>query len=248
MKNFLQIRGLRVAYESDIEILRGVNFDAAKGSLVAIIGPNGAGKSTFLKGIAGIAPVTGGEIMLDGKRLEKGSPLEIVKQGIAFVPQESSVFGQMTVAENLRMGGWSRRADRDFVESRIDTCLNLFDSIRKHRDRRAGDLSGGQQKLVEIARGLVAEPSLLLLDEPTAGLSPIMVKEVYSQIAELKKQASVTIVLVEQNVREALEVANHVYVLAMGMNDTDAPPLEITNRLDEIVRNWMSHSGSGVVA
>ncbi len=248
MSNYLEVRGLRVAYERDIEILRGVDLVAKQRSTTVIIGPNGAGKSTFLKGLAGVAPVTGGEVRLEGQRVDGKSSVDLVAKGIAFVPQESSVFAQMTVEENLRLGGWTLRGNRTAVDKRVEICLQLFDSIKNFRQRKAGDLSGGQQKLVEIARGLVAEPSLLLLDEPTAGLSPIMVSEVYAQLAELRAKAPVTIVLVEQNVREALAVADHVYCLAMGMNDVDGGAEEITGKLDSIVRGWMSKTSSGVSA
>ncbi len=245
MSNYLEVQGLRVSYERDIEILRGVNLVARQSSTTVIIGPNGAGKSTFLKGLAGVAPVTGGEVRLLGQRVDGLTSVQLVGKGIAFVPQESSVFGQMTVDENLRLGGWTIRGNRSLIDQRVETCLQLFDSIKNFRGRKAGDLSGGQQKLVEIARGLVSEPSLLLLDEPTAGLSPIMVKEVYEQLAELRSKAPVTIVLVEQNVREALAVADHVYSLSMGMNDVDGSSEEITGKLDSIVRGWMSKTGTG---
>jgi len=248
MSEAIEISGLRVAYECDVEILRGVDLSGAANCVTAIIGPNGAGKSTLLKGIAGVAPVTRGEIRLGDRRVEGLSTVKLVEAGISFVPQESSVFGQMTVAENLRLGGWHRRRERGWLEQRIRECGELFESIRPHLDRKAGDLSGGQQKLVEIARGLVGEPRLLLLDEPTAGLSPVMVREVYRELARLKARRSVTVLLVEQNVREALEVADHVYVLAMGQNDTDGPAHDIAGRLEAIVRNWMSFEGSGVVA
>ena len=246
MNDYLQVKGVRVAYERDIEILRGVNMVAAENSTTVIIGPNGAGKSSFLRSLAGIAPVTGGQIMLQGQDVTGKSSVELVAKGIAFVPQESSVFGQMTVEENLMLGGWTRRRDRAAVDQRVEHCINLFDSIKNHRKRKAGDLSGGQQKLVEIARGLVADPKLLLLDEPTAGLSPIMVKEVYAQLALLQAKAPITIVLVEQNVREALSVADHVNVLALGMNDIGGSAAETAGSLDSIVRGWMSRTGSGV--
>lgn len=248
MSEAIRVRGLRVAYERDVEILRGVDLDGAANTMTAIIGPNGAGKSTLLKGIAGVAPVTGGEVWLGDRRVDGCSTVELVGAGIAFVPQESSVFGQMTVAENLRMGGWHRRGERAWLESRIEVCGNMFESIRPHLRRRAGELSGGQQKLVEISRGLVGEPAVLLLDEPTAGLSPAMVREVYRELARLRERHSVTVLLVEQNVREALAVSDHVYSLAMGANDVDGPAERIVDQLDDIVRGWMSRDGSGVVA
>jgi branched-chain amino acid transport system ATP-binding protein len=218
-----------------------------RGSLTAIIGPNGAGKSTFLKAIAGLAPTTGGKVSFLDKQLAGATPAAIRASGIAFVAQDESVFGDMTVRENLRLGGWIRRHDRAWLNRRIEECINLFPAIVPHIDRRAGLLSGGQRKLVEVARGLVAEPTLLLLDEPTAGLSPAMVKELYRQLAKLKEQ-DVSILLVEQNVREALEVADHVYVLAMGRNETDGPAQEISARLPEIVQGWLGRKLAGMTA
>lgn len=244
----IEISDLRVAYESDVEILRGVSLTGAADSMTAIIGPNGAGKSTLLKGVAGVAPVTHGQILLGGERIDGLTTVQLVKAGISFVPQESSIFSEMTVSENLRLGGWHRRGERDWLDRRVRTCGKLFESIRPHLGRKAGDLSGGQQKLVEIARGLVGEPGLLLLDEPTAGLSPVMVREVYRELAGLKERRSVTILLVEQNVREALDVADHVYVMAMGQNDTDGMAQDIAGRLDSIVHSWMNREGSGVVS
>lgn len=243
----LRLTGISKHY-GYIKALDDVDLHVDPGEVVALLGDNGAGKSTLLKGIAGVAPVTRGEVRLGGKRVEGLSTVQLVNSGISFVPQESSVFGQMTVAENLRLGGWHRRSERDWLDRRVQDCGALFESIRPHLDRKAGDLSGGQQKLVEIARGLVGEPGLLLLDEPTAGLSPVMVREVYSELARLKERRSVTVLLVEQNVREALEVADHVYVLAMGQNDTDGTAADIAGRLETIVRNWMHREGSGVVS
>ncbi|MDQ0469221.1 ABC transporter ATP-binding protein [Labrys wisconsinensis] len=247
MSGFLAVDGLRVAYERDIEILRGVDLGIEAGGLAAIIGPNGAGKSTLLKAVAGLAPVVGGTTTFLGARIDGLSPPALRRLGIAFVAQEDSVFPEMSVRENLRLGGWVRRKERAWLDRRIEECAALFPAIVPHLDRRAGLLSGGQRKLVEVARGLVAEPKLLLLDEPTAGLSPAMVRELYRQLARLK-QAGISILLVEQNVREALEVADHVYVLAMGLNDVDGPAREISRRLPEIVQGWLGRKMSGLVA
>lgn len=247
MTEFLRVSGLKVAYERDILILRGLDLAMREGSLTAVIGPNGAGKSTLLKAVAGLAPVVGGSVTLQSARIDGCSPVAVRRHGIAFVAQEDSTFGDMTVRENLRLGGWIRRSERGWLEQRIRACAEMFPAITPHLDRRAGLLSGGQRKLVEVARGLVAEPRLLLLDEPTAGLSPSMVKELYRQIGALKARG-VSILLVEQNVREALEVADHVYVFAMGLNDVDGPADEIARRLPEIVQGWLGRKPAGVVA
>lgn len=247
MSDFLRVQGLKVAYERDILILRGLDLAMREGSLTAIIGPNGAGKSTLLKAVAGLAPVIGGTVTLGSERIDGLDPVAVRRRGVAFVAQEDSTFGDMTVRENLQLGGWIRRSERAWLPERVETCGRLFPAITPHLDRRAGLLSGGQRKLVEVARGLVAEPRLLLLDEPTAGLSPSMVKELYREIAALKKQG-VSILLVEQNVREALEVADHVYVFAMGLNDVDGPAPDIARRLPDIVQGWLGRKPAGVVA
>ena len=247
MSDLLRITGLKVAYEHDIQILRGLDLVVRHGSLTAIIGPNGAGKSTLLKAVAGMAPVVGGTVTLLSERIEGFDPVAVRRRGIAFVAQEDTTFGDMTVRENLQLGGWLRRSERAWVADRVRTCAGLFPAITPHLDRRAGLLSGGQRKLVEVARGLVSEPRLLLLDEPTAGLSPAMVKELYRQIATLRQQG-VTILLVEQNVREALDVADHVYVLAMGVNDVDGTAHDIASRLPDIVQGWLGRHPAGVMA
>jgi branched-chain amino acid transport system ATP-binding protein len=244
----LEVRDLRVAYESDIEILRGVSLTAKEGSVTAVIGPNGAGKSTLLRAVAGVAPTTNGTVKLDGRPITRLSPARLVELGLAFVPQERTIFTSMSVRENLQMGGWRRRGDRRWLEQRIEEVCALFPMLDERLHSTAGDLSGGQQKTLELARGLVSEPTVLLLDEPTAGLSPKMAAEIYRQIEYLRAQIGVTIVLVEQNVREALALADHVYVLAMGRNDLDGTSEEIASNLDSMVRGWLQRTGSGVVA
>ncbi len=248
MTDILKVRGLKVAYVRDIEILRGVDLDMKQGSVTVVIGPNGAGKSTLLKALAGLAPVTAGQVTLFDTKISRVTAKDMRAHGISFVPQEDSTFADMTVRENLRMGGWMRRHDAAWLAERINHCAGVFPALAPHLDRRAGLLSGGQRKLVEVARGLVADPKVLILDEPTAGLSPSMVKELYREIRTLRDVHGISILLVEQNVREALEVADHVYVLAMGLNDVDGPAAEIGRRLPEIVRGWLGRKPSGHAA
>lgn len=240
------VRDLRVAYHSDIEILRGVNLSAPPGQVTAIIGPNGAGKSTLVRAIAGLAPITGGTISLGNLDVTALSPARRLRLGMAFIPQDRSIFPEMTVHENLRMGGWLRRTQHAWLRGRIAAVSAVFPDIQRLLDRAAGDLSGGQQKLVEIARGLIAEPSVLLLDEPTAGLSPAMAALVYRQLASLKDSLGLTVILVDQNVREALTLAEHVYTLLMGRNDVDGPARTVAGQLDEVVKGWMQRPGSGL--
>ncbi len=242
----LEVSDLKVSYSGDISILRGVDCHARAGQITGIIGPNGAGKSTLLKGVAGLAPVTGGRLHVDGRRIE-GTPAQRLSDfGIAFVPQEHTIFPEMSVRENLRMGGWTRRRQRGWLRQRIDFCCNLFPELAERLHMMAGDLSGGQQRLLEIARGLMCEPSVLLLDEPTVGLSPRLATEVYEQIAALPAGSGVTVLLVDQNVRECLRIADYVYVLAMGRNDTEGTAQDISDRLPQIVQGWMQRKGSGL--
>lgn len=241
----LEIASCKVAYNRDINILRDVSCKARAKSITGVIGPNGAGKSTLLKAIAGFARVSDGEIRVDGHTLT-GTPAERLRDfGIAFVPQAHSLFPEMTVRENLRMGGWIRRHDKDWLHARLDACYDLFPGLMSQSGKKAGDLSGGQQRLLEIARSLVSEPSILLLDEPTVGLSPGLSDEVYEQVINLPERSGVTIILVDQNIRDCLRISDHVYVLMMGQNDTDGPAQDIQERLPEIVRGWMQRKGSG---
>lgn len=239
--------GLRVTYEANVEILRGVNLNAERGQVTAIIGPNGAGKSTLLRALAGLSPITGGCVRIDDVDITQSSPRERLERGIAFVPQERSSFPEMSVEENLRMGGWVRRTERNWLASRIDTICALFPLIAERLKEPAGNLSGGQQKILELGRALIGEPSVLLLDEPTAPLSPQMATQVYSEIRRLNDELGVTILLVDQNIRQGLEVADYAYALAIGTNDTDGRSADIRDRLPEIVEGWFGIEGSGVV-
>lgn len=243
----LRVDGLRVAYQRDAEIVRGVSLTVDPGTIAGVIGPNGAGKSTLLRGIAGLATVTGGRVTLDGTDLTSRPPRRLLESGLAFVPQEHTTFPEMTVEENLRLGGWIRRRQRPWLNGRIERVCEIFPALGSRLDQPAGSLSGGQQKMVEVGRCLISEPRVLLLDEPTAGLSPGMARQVYEQIRRLRDETRVSVLLVDQNVREALQLADHVYALAMGRNDTDGGAADVAGRLDDVVRGWMRRSGSGVV-
>jgi branched-chain amino acid transport system ATP-binding protein len=242
----LTVSGLHVAYERDIEILRGINLVAQPRQITAVIGPNGAGKSTLLKAVAGLAPVTAGAIRLADRPVTGLPARSLLALGLAFVPQEGTIFRDMTVAENLVMGGWLRRGEKAWVAERVAAVAALFGMGSAHLQRRAGDLSGGQQKLLEIARSLVLMPAMLLLDEPTAGLAPKMADQVYDQLTRLPREHDITILLVDQNVRSALAIADQVYVVALGRNDAHGPADDIARRLDAIIAGWMKEAASGV--
>jgi ABC-type branched-subunit amino acid transport system ATPase component len=243
----VKVEGLRVGYEYGIEILRGIDLVAPAGEITAIIGPNGAGKSTLLRAIFGLAPVLAGRIDIGGIVTNGLTPRKLLENGIVYVPQERTIFPEMTVHENLLMGGWSSHRPRSWLADRIAAVLEDFPALAMGANRRAGDLSGGQQKALEIARGLIIEPSVLLLDEPTASLAPQPALQVYEEIVALSQGRGNTILLVDQNVREVLNISHTVYALAMGRNHTHGAASEVARRLDSIVADWLEQTASGIV-
>ena len=191
-----------------------VSVQVDKGELVAVMGPNGAGKSTVLKAIMGLAPVVGGTVYLRGETLDIATH-EIVKQGISFVPQGRRVFTHLTIEENLKMGCLHVN-DRNEQESRLESVLDLFPVLRTKSRDYASAMSGGQQQMLAIGRGLMADPDVLLLDEPTLGLAPIIVKEVFEKVAEISRVLNTTILVVEHNIKGILDIADRAYVLHNG--------------------------------
>ena len=191
-----------------------VSIQVDKGQLVAVMGPNGAGKSTVLKAIMGLAPVVEGTVYLRGETLDIATH-EIVKQGISFVPQGRRVFTHLTIEENLKMGCLHVN-DRHEQESRLESVLDLFPVLRTKSRDYASAMSGGQQQMLAIGRGLMADPDVLLLDEPTLGLAPIIVKEVFEKVAEISRVLNTTILVVEHNIKGILDIADRAYVLHNG--------------------------------
>ncbi|MYF09354.1 MAG: ABC transporter ATP-binding protein [Rhodospirillaceae bacterium] len=196
------------------DILKGVDLAVAAGEIVAIIGPNGAGKSTAMKAVFGLVRLREGEVRFRGEDIGSCQPDELVRRGMAYVPQERSIFPSLTVHENLEMGAFIRRDDFSHV---IDQVYTLFPPLKEKRRQQAGELSGGQRQMVAFGRALMTEPSLLLLDEPTAGLSPVYMREIFERVIAVN-QTGVGILMVEQNARQALRIAHRGYVLATGEN------------------------------
>jgi ABC-type branched-subunit amino acid transport system ATPase component len=209
----LRAEGIIAGY-GEVEILHGVSVSVNEGEIVAVIGPNGAGKSTLLKTIFGLVPVRGGAVRLDGEDITNLAPDRLVHEGISFVPQTENVFPSLTIGENLEMGAFVRR---DALHERLERVYGLFPDIASRRGHRAGKLSGGQRQMLALARALMLDPRLLLLDEPSASLSPRMVDSVFEKIAEINRGGT-AILLVEQNAREALAFSSRAYVLATGEN------------------------------
>ena len=210
----LEISNLETFY-GPVMALRGVSLQVPKGQIATILGANGAGKSTLLKTVSGVMEPRKGEILLDGEAIHGREPDAIVRAGIAHVPEGREVFPFLTVAENLLMGAFSRH-DPATVRGDLDTVYDFFPALKERRGQPAGTLSGGQQQMLAIGRGLMARPKIMLLDEPSLGLSPILIGEIFSIITRLNAEMGVTMLLVEQNAHAALNVAGHGYVLEIG--------------------------------
>ena len=208
----LEVRDLRVAY-GKIEAVKGISFRVGAGEVVTLIGGNGAGKTTTLRTLSGLLPVVSGEVWFEGKRLDGVPAHEVVQRGIAHSPEGRKIFPRMTVLENLELGAFTRR-DTD-VANDLARVFELFPVLGERRAQAAGTLSGGEQQMLAMGRAMMSRPRLLMLDEPSMGLSPIMMERIFSTIRTLK-EAGTTILLVEQNAQAALSLADHGYVIETG--------------------------------
>jgi branched-chain amino acid transport system ATP-binding protein len=211
----LELRDVAAGY-GPIQILHGVSLRVDRQEIVAIIGPNGAGKSTTFKVIMGLVTHLGGEVIYDGRSLVGQPPDRILGFGLAYVPQGRVVFTQMTVRENLEMGAYLER-DRGTIEASMERVFSLFPRLAERRKQLAGSMSGGEQQMLAMARGLMMRPKMMMLDEPSLGLSPRLVDEVFDKTVEMAKDG-LTVMLVEQNAARALEIAHRGYVLELGRN------------------------------
>jgi len=223
MAALLEVRNIETFY-GPIMALRGVSLEVPEGSIVTVLGANGAGKTTILKTISGVMEPRKGSILLAGKPIHKREPDWVARQGIAHVPEGREIFPFLSVYENLMMGAFTR-SDRGALAQDLEAVYGYFPILRERASQPAAYLSGGQQQMLVIARGLMARPKVMLLDEPSLGLSPLLVQEIFAIIRRLNTERKVTILLVEQNANMALQVAHHGYVLELGrivMNDTCA--------------------------
>ncbi len=210
----LQVKGLQVAY-GGIQAVKGVDFEVREGELVSLIGSNGAGKTTTMKAITGSLPFVGGDIEYLGKSIRGQGAWDLVKQGLAMVPEGRGVFARMTITENLQMGAYVRN-DKAEINKDIEKMFTIFPRLRERKDQLAGTMSGGEQQMLAMGRALMSRPKVLLLDEPSMGLSPIMVDKIFEVVKDVYAQG-VTVLLVEQNASRALGIANRGYVMESGI-------------------------------
>ncbi|HZV52944.1 MAG TPA: ABC transporter ATP-binding protein [Candidatus Dormibacteraeota bacterium] len=223
----LAIRELSAGYQPGIDVVREVTLDLPPGRVTAVVGPNGAGKSTLLKTVFGFLRPRAGQVTLDGRPIHSLGPHRIKGLGVGYVPQGLNLFPQLTVEENLRMGGWTLRRDGRRLRARLDQVYDLFPALRQHRRRPAHELSGGQARMLATAREVVPEPRLLLVDEPTAGLSPALSGQVYEFLATVRRALGTSLLLVDQQIQEALEIADHVVLMDLGRVRAQGPRAEM---------------------
>jgi len=217
-KIVLDISGLYVGYYKDLNILQDLDIKVGQNQITTILGANGVGKSTALKAVFGFLRPNGGEIRLNGESILNVPTYRRILKGLAYIPQQPGVFRDMTVEENLQLGGWTFRRDKNRIAEKIEANYERFPVLKEKRKQITGELSGGQQRMVEIGRTLMAEPKVLLVDEPTAGLSKMLAAEVYEMLTGLADQDDLAILLVDQEIRQALKIADYVYVLELGRN------------------------------
>jgi branched-chain amino acid transport system ATP-binding protein len=234
----LQATGIVSGYTREVPILKGVSVTARDGLVTVIIGPNGAGKSTLLRTIYGYLRPTEGDVLHDGQSIKGLAPEQMLRHGIAYLLQGHSVFPAMSVEENLELGGWIFKHDKARLAEAFEEVYGRFPALKERRRQPAGALSGGQQRMLEIARLTMTRPRTLLLDEPSVGLMPKLVDTVYAEIGKLKQQ-HFTIIIVDQNVKKSIEIADYVYVLNLGENSHHGPQHEFAQRLEDIIREWL---------
>ena len=224
---YFACRQLTVRYDK-VTALRDVSLELAPGEIVALIGANGAGKSTTLRAITGLRRPAKGEIWFEGARIDQLPPAEIVKRGIAMVPEGRRIYPYMTVKDNLLMGAYLRK-DGAGIRQDLEKIFVRFPRVKERLGQQAGTLSGGEQEMVAVGRALMARPKLLLLDEPSLGLAPMVVREIAKLITEVNREDKVSVILVEQNSRMALKVSQHAYVLETGKIGLEGPSAELMN-------------------
>ncbi|MDP6707757.1 MAG: ABC transporter ATP-binding protein [Alphaproteobacteria bacterium] len=238
----MELQDVDVAYHGDISVLRGLSLQIAEGLITGIIGPNGAGKSTALKTLYGILHPSKGDVLLRGERVNGLAPYEYISRGVAYVPQNRSLFNELSVEDNLRLGCWAFRRDKHRVEEALELAYRHFPMLKERRKDPAGSMSGGQQRFLELGRSLALQPSVLLLDEPTAMIAPRLSREIYDFIKTLPA-AGITVVLVDQNIRQCAAVSDHMYVLDLGRvrAEGDRASFGDDSQLRDMISEWLDY-------
>jgi len=232
----LEVNNIEVVYNDVILVLKGISLSVPKGNIVALLGANGAGKTTTLKAISGVlrlqnGDLEGGIISFDGKEIQNDDPDRIVRNGISMVPEGRRIFSDLSVVENLVVGAFTR-PDRSRVRKDLEMVLNYFPIVRERRNQRAVYLSGGEQQMVAVGRALMSQPSLIMLDEPSLGLAPLVVKSIFAILKRINQEQNTTLLLVEQNANLALNFASYGYIMENGRMVLDGPCLQLKENED----------------
>jgi branched-chain amino acid transport system ATP-binding protein len=225
----LEVKDLYVGYYKDLNILQGVSVTAQAAKITTILGANGVGKSTLLKAVYGFLKPNAGDVLLDGRSLLGIPTHQRIDIGVSYIPQQPGIFQWMTVEENLELGAWTFKQDKARIRQKLEENYERFPALQDRRKSKAGELSGGMQRMVEVGRTLMTDPKVILVDEPTAGLAKLLSEGVYRMLVQLRDEVGMTIVLVDQEIRQALKIADYVYVLELGRNRFEGPVEEFTD-------------------
>ncbi len=235
----LEVENVSSGYYEEINIINDFSLLAEESKITAIIGPNGCGKSTLLKTIYGFLKARKGSIYYGNTEITGKEPHQMLSMGIAYLPQAESNFPYLTVLENLKMGAWLLKENKEDVAKAIDRVMDTFPILRKKANDKASSLSGGQQKMLEIGRTLITNPKVFLVDEPTAGLAPIISKKIYEILKKLNEENNLTILLVDQNIRQAISISGFLYVIEFGRNKISGSKKKFLSEMKDIVKSWI---------
>lgn len=233
----IEVHDIYAGYHVDVDVLKGVSMHVRPREIVCVIGPNGAGKSTVFKALYGFVNVRRGQVLFNDRDITNVRPQEALRAGITIVPQLRSVFPQMTVEENLELGMYLER-DMNRVRKQIDYIYDLFPRLKERAKQKAGTMSGGEQRMLEIGRSLMWEPELVLMDEPSAGLAPVITKQIFGGIRRLNEEIGLTVLMIEQNARQGLQISDRGYVLDLGRNSYEGTGKELLEN-DEVRRAFL---------